>query len=135
MNDLSKIGIDLKKLGTRVAEAGPKTVGEQHLQGGNLLSEPKPLAKAPPKVRPDMDAIIHDPTYRNLLAFLVHVLGQKDFDEHSRFWRGMAYDHPQKLHECLLEVRAMKMEGRGPANPGGYLRTMLKDVTGGKSRR
>jgi hypothetical protein len=124
-----KIGIDLSKLGTRVAEAQPKTVGEQHLAGLTLLRQPKAVAKARPSVRPWEDAIIHDPTYENLVAFTVLLVSRKEFDRSSGYWRWVAKTHPGRLHECLLTVRGMKMEGRGPDNPGGYLRTMLNTAS------
>lgn len=120
-------GIDLRALCRHVADERPTTAAEQQKQGFSLLLQPKkPSARQAP-VSLNWDQIIHDPTYANLVTFTAAIVGRAEFDRNGGWWRTVASSRPQDLHRCLLEIRLMRQEGRGPNNPAAYLTTMLKE--------
>lgn len=122
------VAINLRSLCRHVADERPRTVGEQQRAGFTLLREPQaPTARRAP-MGVTLDAMVHDPTYQNLQLFTEWIVGRAEYRKSEGFWKRMAFNHPRRLHEELLELRARKLEGRQPDNPGGYLRSILVKI-------
>lgn len=131
---IQSCGINLAQLYNRVGDDRPRTAGEAHGVGMTLLREPKAPVRKRAGVRPDMDAILHEPTEENLLILCRMLLGSQEMERNGGWWRTVARARPKRMHEALLDLRMLKPEGRGPDNPAAWLSTVVSSWPPTKSK-